>query len=150
MDLKIWEEFASDPSQLRNVASAISANVDSLSPAEAEVEVDAIIEAPEGAILTRVHRKRERSIKLREAKKQRVLAEVGRLACEVCDLDFGERYGEWGKGFIECHHKMPVSSLEPGTKTKIEDLALLCSNCHRMIHVRRPWLTLDQLVALLD
>ncbi|WP_352230624.1 MULTISPECIES: HNH endonuclease [Asaia] len=35
--------------------------------------------------------------------------------------------------------------IEPGTKTKLSDLALLCANCHRMIHARRPWLSLDEL-----
>jgi hypothetical protein len=36
-----------------------------------------------------------------------------------------------------------VHQLLPGSKTKLADLHLLCANCHRMIHARRPWLTLD-------
>jgi hypothetical protein len=36
-----------------------------------------------------------------------------------------------------------------GQKTRLADLALLCANCHRMIHARRPWLTLDELRGLL-
>lgn len=148
MDRKVWDEFSGDPTRLRIVAEAIRANVASLSPGDVEVDSEEIIEAPEGAILTRVHRQRERSGKLRETKKKRVLDETGRLACEACDLDFGERYGEWGEGFIECHHMIPVSSLRPGQLTKIDDLVLLCSNCHRMVHVRRPWLTLESLIEI--
>jgi 5-methylcytosine-specific restriction enzyme A len=148
MDRKVWEEFSGSPTRLRTVAEAIGANVSSLSPTEAVVDDEEIVEAPEGTILTRIHKKRERSRKLREAKKKRVLSETGRLACEACDLDFGERYGDWGEGFIECHHLIPVSSLRPGERTKVDDLALLCSNCHRMVHLRRPWLTLEKLIEI--
>jgi 5-methylcytosine-specific restriction protein A len=151
MDRDVWEEFADDPIRLRAVAEAIRANVDTLSPTEIEDvpdDSDEMTEAEEGAILTVVHKRRERSAKLRKAKKKQVLAKTGRLACAACDLDFGERYGERGDGFIECHHTIPVSSLRPGERTKIEDLVLLCPNCHRMVHVRRPWLTLDRLIAI--
>ncbi|WP_249187608.1 hypothetical protein [Nocardiopsis sp. MG754419] len=36
------------------------------------------------------------------------------------------------------------------SRTRLEDLALLCANRHRMIHVARPWLTVDRLRALGD
>lgn len=56
-----------------------------------------------------------------------------RFFCEVCMFNFEQRYPELGKGFIECHHK---NSIATGgvRKTKIEDLALVCSNCHKMLH----------------
>lgn len=50
-----------------------------------------------------------------------------------------------GEGFIECHHTIPVSELGPGQKTKLRDLVLLCSNCHRMVHSARPWLSVEEL-----
>jgi len=52
-------------------------------------------------------------------------------------LDFGERYGKIGKGFIEAHHFRPIGTLEEGIAVKYDvavDFAVLCSNCHRMIH----------------
>ncbi len=59
-------------------------------------------------------------------------------------MDFGERYGQRGEGFIECHHTKPLAS--PGqTVTRLDDLALLCSNCHRMVHLRRPMLSVEDL-----
>ena len=67
------------------------------------------------------------------------------MECEVCDFIFRKRYGELGKKFIECHHTKPLSEYRPNEKTRLEDLALLCANCHRMIHAKRPWLTVDQL-----
>jgi 5-methylcytosine-specific restriction protein A len=57
--------------------------------------------------------------------------------CQACSLDFGKRYGEIGKGFIEAHHLRPIASLEEGVAIKYDvksDFAVLCANCHRMIH----------------
>ena len=33
--------------------------------------------------------------------------------------------------------------------TKLEDLALICANCHRMIHAQKPWLSVEELRAIL-
>src|SRR5262245_33502916 len=57
--------------------------------------------------------------------------------CQACHLEFAERYGEIGKGFIEAHHLRPIATLEEGVPVKYDvaaDFAVLCSNCHRMIH----------------
>ena len=78
-------------------------------------------------------------------KKERVLKENETLSCEVCGFDFVEVYGDHGYGFIECHHTKPVSELMVGERTKISDLSLVCSNCHRMIHKKRPWLSVKEL-----
>lgn len=147
-DQIVWDEFAKDPERLSDTAAAIRSNLSSLTPDEVEDEAEDLAQAEEGAVLTTVHRKRERSAKLRRTKKARALEETGRLACEACDLDFGEQYGSRGEGFIECHHLQPLSTLRPGQRTALTDLALLCSNCHRMVHVRQPWLTLDELKAI--
>lgn len=56
----------------------------------------------------------------------------GRLKCECCTFDFLTVYGQIGLNFIECHHKIQIST---GKRiTRIQDLALVCSNCHRMLH----------------
>jgi 5-methylcytosine-specific restriction protein A len=57
--------------------------------------------------------------------------------CQACELKFAKRYGEIGKGFIEAHHLRPIATLEEGVPVKYDvaaDFAVLCSNCHRMIH----------------
>jgi 5-methylcytosine-specific restriction protein A len=87
----------------------------------------------------------KRSRKLVEAKKAACLKATGALRCEVCGFEFVAAYGERGKGFIEVHHALPVHQLIPGAKTRLSDLHLLCANCHRMVHAKRPWLTLEQL-----
>ncbi len=106
-----------------------------------------VMEAEEGRVLTRLHRSRERSRKLVEACKKHALKKHGRLVCEACNFEFGKRYGSQHDGIIDCHHTKPVHTLGEGAKTRIEDLALLCANCHRVVHANRPWLTLEQLRA---
>lgn len=117
---------------------------------EVEKPVDEIeqgmVEAEEGRKRTVQHVRRERSSWLRRKK---IEAVAGQPRCEACDFDFKERYGERGEGFIECHHTIPVSELDPGKLTRVEDLALLCPNCHRMIHASRPWISVDKLRELL-
>jgi 5-methylcytosine-specific restriction enzyme A len=57
--------------------------------------------------------------------------------CQACDLSFPERYGVIGDGFIETHHLKAISTLEEGVAVAYNiaaDFAVLCSNCHRMIH----------------
>jgi 5-methylcytosine-specific restriction protein A len=61
----------------------------------------------------------------------------------------GSRYTALGRGFIECHHLAPLAELAADRVSRLSDLALVCPNCHRMIHRRRPWLRLDRLSAIL-
>lgn len=56
--------------------------------------------------------------------------------CEACNFDFKTTYGDLGKNFIEAHHLIPISTLKIGQFqiNIIRDFAVLCSNCHSMIH----------------
>jgi len=66
--------------------------------------------------------------------------------CCVCDIDFGERYGELGKGFIHVHHVVPLSAVgEDYSVDPVADLVPICPNCHAMIHRRNPPLSVDEL-----
>jgi 5-methylcytosine-specific restriction protein A len=82
------------------------------------------------------------------SKKRLALKQGKPLACEVCGFDFKTVYGERGEGFIECHHTRALETLETESKTNVRDLVLVCSNCHRMIHRRRPWLSIDELRSI--
>jgi 5-methylcytosine-specific restriction protein A len=148
---EVWSEFANDPVRCRRVAEAIMATLEDpdVGTVWPESDNEYITEAAEGRLLTRKHLARERNRKLVEAKRRQVLAKAGKLICEVCGFDFGGRYGEHGRGFIECHHTKPLASLNKQGKTHIDDLALVCANCHRMIHRRKRWLTISELKALL-
>lgn len=110
------------------------------------IEFDRIyeIDAPEGRLAVRLHHLRERNSGLVDRRKQLALREHGRLACEICGFDFFEAFGKRGRGFIECHHTVPVSSLGNDARTRMADLALVCANCHRMIHAKAPWWTIEE------
>lgn len=146
----VWNEFAYDKPKLLEVAKAIRAAIESASDdLRQSADDEEGEEAPEGRILTRLHRVRERNRKLVAQRKSKAVRELGYLRCEVCEFDFEQSYGERGRGFIEAHHTQPLATLAVETKTKLEDLALLCANCHRMIHSRRPWLSLEELRAII-
>jgi hypothetical protein len=99
----------------------------------------------EGQKTLKVHQSRERSRELRAAK----ILEAGDLVhCEVCGFDFAVEYPGVGDGFIEVHHRAPLADRAPeGSKTKLEDLALVCANCHRMLH-RNELISIDGLRAI--
>lgn len=105
---------------------------------------------PEGQKSYSMHRKRERDGALPRRVKAARLASTGRLECEACSFDFTKDFGELGEGFIEAHHRVPVHKLDGTKKTKAEDLALVCSNCHRMLHRSDPQLTVEELRTLLS
>jgi len=99
----------------------------------------------EGRPIWKLHKSRERNTKLVLQKKKNVLEETGKLECEVCSTDFEKVYGIIGHGFAECHHINPLSLREGNEKTKLNELAILCANCHRMIHRQKPWMTISEL-----
>ena len=150
LEEEVWEAFANDQSRLRMVATAIRENSNDLATQSGwSLDLDDDDEAEEGRVLTRAHRIRERNNGLVAKKKQQVLKSTGSLACEACGFNFRDRYGERGSGYAECHHAKPVSELKPSERTKLGDLVVLCANCHRMVHRRRPWLSLDELRTVL-
>jgi predicted HNH restriction endonuclease len=79
--------------------------------------------------LVAAHLQRERSRLLSRACKER-----DDYQCQVCGFRFVEFYGKWGEGFAEAHHLVPLRQLKGKVKTRIEDLATVCANCHRMLH----------------
>lgn len=108
------------------------------------------IVAAEGAESYATHLRRERNRAVVEAKRRHVLAKYGRLVCEVCNFDFSSFYGAFGEGYCEVHHKVPLANLTGHRITKLEDLAIVCSNCHRVIHHNRPMPTVSELYAYVN
>lgn len=100
----------------------------------------------EGALMTVEVNKYERSRTARD----KCIALKG-CRCAVCGIDFGEKYGPAGKGFIHVHHLVPISSIGKEYKLDPErDLVPVCPNCHYMLH-RKPdgVYTVEELKAIL-
>jgi putative restriction endonuclease len=91
------------------------------------------------------HYLRERNRSLIKKVKEKRLEVEGELRCEVCGFSFVDKYGELGENFIEGHHRKPISEMEEGEKTSMEDISLVCSNCHRMIHKKEPAKKIEEL-----
>ncbi|MET9673373.1 HNH endonuclease [Streptomyces sp. NPDC006482] len=89
--------------------------------------------AREGRLLLRwaLHRERDRGLRNRKIQHVRKLNKP--ISCEVCAFDFGHTYGPLGADYIEVHHVTPLHFSGP-RETQLEDLTLLCANCHRMCH----------------
>lgn len=69
--------------------------------------------------------------------------------CQVCNLDFNEKYGGLGEGFIHVHHIIPIASVGASYRVNpVNDLVPVCPNCHAMLHRREPPLEIDELRAL--
>jgi predicted HNH restriction endonuclease len=103
----------------------------------------------EGAIVERIHSSRERNAKVIEIAKKNFKAKYGKLFCEICNFDFEEVYGDLGSEYIEGHHTIAVSEMKPDHKTLPEEIAMVCSNCHKMLHRKRPWLSIKELKTIL-
>lgn len=99
----------------------------------------------EGATRLVSHLRRERNQAIVEAKKAATLNANGRLCCEVCGFDFLATYGVLGEGFCEVHHLVPLSAVTESVTTTLDALAVLCSNCHRIIHRSTPMLSVAEL-----
>ncbi|MGL4666310.1 MAG: HNH endonuclease, partial [Saezia sp.] len=108
-------------------------------------DVDLAASAIEGAQRLRMHLKKERNKALVDKKKQAILKEKGRLSCEVCEFDFAWFYGVIGEDFCEVHHLKPLSEAKTEVETSLSDLAIVCSNCHRILHKPEKMFTIEKL-----
>ncbi|WP_051782278.1 MULTISPECIES: HNH endonuclease [unclassified Streptomyces] len=150
LDVAVMNDFLARPAEMAEVARRIRQGLDSgefqdLPPAAEEDDFS----APEGRLLLGRHHNRERNKALRKKKIDAVLRQGHRLVCEACGFDFEQVYGDRGAGYIECHHVVPLHEAGEG-RTKLSDLALICANCHRMIHRRAPWPTPGELRASIE
>ncbi len=150
LDKEVFDDFFNDRQKLINIASEIKNIIkyDDLRQSLYKIEDDENTETDgvkEGQVLYKLHKHKERNKKIVASKKEAVLNTTGKLACEACGFDFYQKYGDLGFGFIECHHIKPLSDYQAGDKTKIEDLVVVCANCHRMLHRKISVLTVEQL-----
>lgn len=99
----------------------------------------------EGGVTTVLVNKYERD----PAARKECIAHYGAI-CAACGFDFGERYGERGKGFIHVHHRVRVS--KPGKSHKVDPIKHLipvCPNCHAMLHTVQDDMSVEALTELI-
>ncbi len=117
---------------------------DSDSSPSLDVDIHTIA-ATEGRRRLVLHLQRERNQTVVRNKKKQAAS----LDCEVCGFSFRRAYGSAASDYCEVHHLLPLSDVEHSTQTRIEDLAILCANCHRVVHLHNPPYTLTQVRGML-
>ena len=132
LDKATWDEFYGDEARLHREAHSIRAL---LSNQDVLAHVAGLLDDEkghkEGALKFGLHKYKERDSEL--VKKAKKLWGKD-PQCVVCDRSFRQGYPGWGEGYIEAHHRVPLSELTTETENKPEDLAPVCANCHRMLH----------------
>lgn len=131
-DRAVWADFGNDPTRTRQLAEQIRLGIEVLGDEDRDELADEDLVGREGALLERVHRIRERRRGYRGKVIRRVEGEHGQVCCEGCGVR-PRVPDRAGLSMFEVHHLVPLA-LSASTITKLSDLALLCANCHRLIH----------------
>ncbi|MGA0571278.1 HNH endonuclease [Variovorax sp. VNK109] len=148
VDREVWRDFGQRPDLVKQLVEAIKSGAEELKDEVAAEPED--IEFWEGRTVTAVHLRRERKASLRH----KVIAnrrKVGHLCCEACghapslpNLEDAE---------FECHHVRPLATTGI-VATKLADVALLCANCHRLLHrlmvAEKRWVSVESLKQVLE
>lgn len=95
---------------------------------------DSMPMALEGGKKLTLHMQIERDRGIRDAKIRAFMEEQGAIFCEVCRIRFTEQYPFLEADLIEVHHIVPLHTLSNKTEVRLNDLILLCPNCHTVVH----------------
>jgi MrcB-like, N-terminal domain/HNH endonuclease len=146
-DLADEERLEDDLGRMMTLHSMLVPARDALVGDSDPEAVEAAIAAGVEAQKERWHKRTERNPRLaRDAKRYH------RSTCQVCSFNFEDTYGELGAGYIEAHHLTPFAELD-GRPTQLDpriDFAVVCPNCHQMLHRRTPPLPPDELRELIS
>lgn len=115
--------------------------------------LDENVAALEGGLRRRMVLHRTRESRLRDARIAFISnRDGGRLRCEVngCGFDFNQRYGALGKDYAQVHHISPLAQRRQASQTRLEDLRVVCANCHVMIHRGGQSRSLHQIAAAIQ
>ncbi len=132
------------PTNFRLTPEQAKALEEALEAATEIARQDAQLMALEGAAYRGEATFRYRNRSLIEKKKQQ---SDGR--CSVCTLRFAERYKGIDKDCLIAHHVHPIGKRKKATRTTLDDIDLLCPNCHAAVHTEDPPLSADQLRGML-
>lgn len=149
-DRRVWAELGSEPEKVKRIAETIRRIIELPAVQDNSVQ-DGEEEFLEGRIITRIHKARERNpvVRLRLLAARRKL---GQLECEICSANPQQLRATLADAMFEAHHVVPLSKNTLG-KSLLNDLALLCANCHRLLHraiaIERRWIGIDEARSLL-
>lgn len=133
------EELATDLLEMVNLYR-LATQRGGIDLAESTTEADGISEESgsqaqlEGARREKFHFRIERQ---RNNKLSKEAKRIHGYVCQGCNFSFESVYGAVGRNYIEAHHLVPLHALSgegPVLTNPQTDFAVLCANCHKMIH----------------
>lgn len=131
IDARRWSVVSLDLGQVMGVLRRFSKS-GYMTGDEAGVWSSDEVEFPEGA-KKRVEVNRYE----RDPEARRLRLEHDDYTCQVCDLRFEDRYGEFAREYMHVHHVVPLSQIadhENHVVDPLTDLVAVCPNCHAMLH----------------
>lgn len=148
----VYLRFHGEPHFSLNISKYLNAKI-SDNTTQPTINVYDSIAVYEGDRNLKTHYEIERSQAIIKHFKTYKLSLDANLKCEICNFSFRKTYGEIGLGLIEVHHIQPISQQTGIHQTKFNDLILVCSNCHSVLHRKldnKNYITIDELKALLN
>lgn len=143
-DRQVWENIGHRPNEVKRLAALIEASIEQVS--NHDLVPDSIF--IEGRLVTENHVRMEREPTLRK----KFLATRKSLKCDLCHCKSNAASKEIQASMFECHHTKPLS-MTGKTKTQLTDIALLCANCHRMVHKaisqEKRWLSTKEAIEII-
>lgn len=92
-------------------------------PSEEEMAVEGLLREQTGYVRSRDRRLRNQALKRAQG------------VCEVCEVDFSKLLNGRGVRALQVHHRNQLASNDLPVITKLTDLAVVCANCHALIHM---------------
>ncbi|MFL2819274.1 MAG: HNH endonuclease [Candidatus Puniceispirillales bacterium] len=147
---EIWEEFEGHPEEVQDLANQIALEISVDNHLKSNQSEENIIGVREGKKLLRTHYSRERKSQ-RKKKLKLFFEQHGKIYCEACKNEH-KYYKEIAQleRIFEVHHKIALSDSLKTIETRLEDLAVLCANCHRAVHSVNPYLSVKDLRKYFD
>lgn len=140
---EMWEELRQALINLKLVEIDTAQSIERLPTEVLQFEETKLLK--EGKVVQVTVNRYERN----EEARQKCIEHYG-VKCFACGFDFGRTYGDIAKGFIHVHHLIPLAEIkEQYDVDPIKDLVPLCPNCHSVIHLRKPAMTIEQLKGIL-
>jgi hypothetical protein len=127
-------------------AERFLAYVEPSGPSETPGERPAGVSDIEGTKTEVVALRSQRSRRLRNAAFQ-----SAKGVCEVCGCDWSKVLGGRGVRVLQVHHRQQLSARRVPSLTRVEDLAVVCANCHLLLHLNAAEaLSVDELRDMLQ
>ena len=86
----------------------------------------------------------------RNAKARQACVDHYGFDCVVCGFNFAKVYGRIGEGFVHVHHLKDLATVGGEyVVDPVQDLRPVCPNCHAMLHVEKPAMSIAKLCSII-